>query len=355
MKFPSRLGVIYLLSFFFTMVVIGTVGKAYGQANIVVNLPIVLKNFSLGYGSISGRVIDASKQSDALGYYIQDALVCAGDFWCERTDGNGRFTLSQVSSPWQVVKASKDGYYDASKVVNIPIDGSTTVNFVLAPVIQVGGSIIKRIVLTWDETPSWQNPNPGPDEPIAWANDLDAHLWLDVPGLLTHIGYFDQGNNQWDYYEGDCTTFPNACLESDYQEGFGPETIAMSKLEIATYYFGILNYNQYRSGVPSITATKAKVDVYDEGGLVETFPVPESGEGNFWFVFTMSSDGSVATLTPMNCITYYTGDLPDCGAKLQLNDGLPTKHLVNERGDFRPIGSEDLRTPIRSKRFDHLP
>lgn len=339
----------------FLVLTFGLSSRRTSQTSYETNLPIVLKNYRHGYGIVTGRVVDASIKSSLPEYYIQDASVCISDFWCIQTDSNGIFTLNRVPTPWQVITASKQGYYSTSKIVNIALDNTVIVNFVLVPEIQVGGNIIKRIVLTWDETPFWQNPNPIPPEPEIWANDLDAHLWLDVPGPPTHIGYFDQGDNNWNYEIGDCTTFPNACLESDFQQGLGPETIAISKLEIAQYSYGVLNYNQYRNGVPNIIQTGARIDVYDERGLVQTFTVPDSGEGNFWYVFTMLSDGTTADLIPVNCITYYTGDPPQCSTIRQMNTPLPAKHLIEERSDLRPIGGKDLSASVGSEWLDHIP
>ncbi len=302
----------------------------FGNSSVDVKLPLVLKDFRGGYGSVTGRVVDASKKPQESEYYIPGATICAGDYWCDSSDEDGKYNLDMVSTPWQVIKASKNDYYDVLKFVNILADDIVTVNFALVP-IQSSYAIVKRIVLTWSENPFWSNPEPKPGEPEKWENDLDVHLWYVVPGVTTHIGYYDHGNNNWAYDDGDCTTNPYTCLESDYREGFGPETIAISKLERATYYFGVLNYNQYRNGVPDIIKTGAKVDLYEEQGLVLSFTVPEQGEGNFWFVFSMSSNGEIAEITPMNCITQYTGDVPQCNVEVQMDYALPAKHLLDER------------------------
>jgi hypothetical protein len=72
-----------------------------------------------------------------------------------------------------------------------------------------------------------------------WENDMDAHMWLDVGGLVTHLysGSGDGTNN--------CSAFPNMCLKVDRRLGSGPETIDVSQLEVeGHYYFGVFNVNQ---------------------------------------------------------------------------------------------------------------
>jgi hypothetical protein len=161
----------------------------------------------------------------------------------------------------------------------------------------MGSDNIKmRFVLTWDPTPAW--PNPGsPSE--STPNDLDAHLWLSAL-IPAHVSSQNQG---------DCTNYPNACLEVDYQLGFGPETVAIRELEVAKYFYGVLNYYQDYPGVPPITKSAAKVQIYDENGLVQAFQAPTSGQGDFWYVFSMDQSGSI---TPQNCILYYSGGVPKC-------------------------------------------
>jgi hypothetical protein len=188
------------------------------------------------------------------------------------------------------------GYYPVIKDVFIIGGDSVELNFAISPYI-TGGNIELRAVLTWDSTPYWP--------PDSVENDLDAHLWLDAI-LPVHVFYDNKG---------DCTTYPNACLETDFRTGFGPETLAVRQFEPDTlYYFGILNYNQGTNGVPLIRDTGAHLEVYNETGVVASYEVSASqGDGNFWYIFMYrySPQQGSWVLTPKNCIAYYSSDIQD--------------------------------------------
>jgi hypothetical protein len=231
-------------------------------------------------------VYDASTRSP-----LPDAQVCFGGS-CDITTSLGEYTLVNIPSGWRILTASEISHYAISEGLYVIGQAVNKQDFSL-PVVSSSGDIFMRIVLNWDTTPAWP--------PLNTPNDLDANLWLDtsIPTRIT----------SWDL--GDCTTFPNACLELDVQEGYGPETIAIRKLESYNYYFGVLNVNAAYAGVPAITQLDAVVRVFDELGLQWEFLVPGEGQGDFWYVFSMSADG---TIHPQNCITGEPGanQVPVC-------------------------------------------
>lgn len=249
-------------------------------------LPDIPVRLTTGLGSVTGVVYDASTRSP-----LQDAQVCYGGS-CDITSSLGAYTLLNIPSGWQKLTASEIGHYAISEELYVLGQVTNKQDFSL-PVFSSSGDIYMRIVLNWDATPSWP--------PLNMPNDMDAHLWLD-DSLDTHI-YFEK--------PGECTNYPNACLELDVQEGYGPETVAIRKLENYSYHFGVLNVYAPYEGVPPITQLAATVRVFDSSGLLWEFIVPGEGQGDFWYVFSMSSEG---VIQPQNCITGEpgVGQLPAC-------------------------------------------
>ena len=252
--------------------------------------PLILKQYNFGPGGLVGRVIDASNGSGLSG-----VSICFNPQECAITNQNGSYSTTNFAGVWQMT-ASLTGYYPVAKDVLIVGGDTVEFNFALSPYI-TEGNIELRAVLTWDSTPHW------PPEQV--ENDLDAHLWLTAI-LPIHM-----------YYEnkGDCTTYPNACLETDFRQGFGPETVAVRQFEPDTvYHYGVLNYNQGANGVPLITDTGAHLELYDETGVAASYDVADAhGEGNFWYLFTYSYSAQQAAwiLTEKNCIVYYSVDIDD--------------------------------------------
>lgn len=253
-------------------------------------LPLILKRYNFGPGEVTGRVIDA-----ANGRGLGGVSICFNPQDCVLTLQDGSYTITNFPGGWQVT-ASLTGYYPVIKEVFVIGGDTVELHFALSPYL-TGGNIELRAVLTWDSTPYWP-----PDQV---ENDLDAHLWLDA--LLPAHVFFDA--------KGDCTTYPNACLETDFRTGFGPETLAVRQFEPDTlYYFGVLNYNQGTNGVPLIKDTGAHLEVYNETGVVASYDVASSqGDGNFWYLFTYSYSPQQGAwvLTPKNCIAYYSSDIQD--------------------------------------------
>jgi len=251
--------------------------SAEGTAPIY--LPVIASNFLTGPGKITGKVIDAS-QPDLS---IQNAQVCVDLTNCAFSDTNGIYSIESVLSGGRRAAISADKYVPTTSFVEVIANQTATLNFALSPDL-TASNVLMRSVVTWSSNPSWPPDN--------WPNDLDAYLWMDtqLPRLIFSAD------------PGECTVYPYACLEADFQQGFGPETIAIGKMTSgAVYYFGVYNYNQgFSSSVPPITQTGAKVQVYDKSGIMQTFEVPPTGNGDFWYVYKMDDTGKI---TPINCVT----------------------------------------------------
>jgi hypothetical protein len=274
----------------------GTVSYAAGSMNqpfdapFITTLPLLYKDYVGGFGSVTGVVFDATSV-DRLP--VSGASVCYSD-QCSVTGEDGTYLIENLPDGLRHVSASREEYYSLTEDVKIRPNEISRQDFALTPLAEIT-DVFMRVLLTWSETESWP--------PDGIRNDLDAHLWLEAPDPPTHIDFTERG---------DCTTFPDACLEVDYQQGYGPETLAIRQLQNTVYYYGVLNYYAGYPGVPDITESQAKVRVYQEGGVFMEFSVPAVGEGDFWYVFQLISDGGTATLIEKNCITSYDISPPAC-------------------------------------------
>jgi hypothetical protein len=278
-------------------------------------LPILLKKFTFGNGTVTGSVINASLHQD-----VPDAQVC----WesnCVYSNESGEYTLENVASGNQVLTASKDGFVSANQKTYVVGSTVNYQNIAIIPDVYLSG-VKYRIMTTWNATPCWPDPT-DPTGQTCWDNDLDAHLWRwDIYQPISyHIGYYYHYNPVNDIYEywtdyGDCRGFPNACLERDEKRGYGPETIAIKVRELAMYYFGVFNSNQGHPGVPPISQTNTLVRLYDSTGLVRSYQVPVDGGDNiFWLVFALN--GETGDIIDKNCIidyvdAYNIDTYPDC-------------------------------------------
>ena len=281
------------------------------EATVQSRLPILLKRFTFGNGTVTGMVINASKPADV----VPGAQVCWKTNCVFSSDPEGIYRIENVASGLQTLTASKAGFVTNDQEVNVV---GNTVNYhdiAIIPDVALSG-LKYRIMTTWNAQPCWPDPNGS----VCWPNDLDVHLWLEPPPLNYHIGYYFHYNPEKEIEEpwldrGDCYgLFPNACLERDAQHGYGPETIAIKQPEInKIYYFGVRNFTQGNPGVPPISQTGALVRLYSLDGLLKTYEVPvDGGDQNFWYVFKMDTSVDPAKVTDENCIIDYSDNPPQC-------------------------------------------
>jgi hypothetical protein len=257
------------------------------------SMPLVLFGFRDGVGSVTGTVFDATSITREP---LSDVSVCFQG-QCDQSDSSGIYLIENIPDGYHYLSAKRLDFYDMVEDVLVEPNKMAQQDFAMTPLSEIT-DVYMRILLTWSETETWP--------PDGIRNDMDAHMWLEAPNPPTHIDFVERG---------DCTTFPNACLEVDYQKGYGPETMAVRYLESTVYYYGVLNYYAGYPGVPKITQSHAKIRLYQEDGNILEYSVPTSGEGDFWYVFKLISDGSTATVVDANCITTYTGDPPECGTQ----------------------------------------
>lgn len=128
-----------------------------------------------------------------------------------------------------------------------------------------------RIVLHWGETPA----------------DLDSHLWTpQINGSQHHIRFGNKMSAAENPYVG---------LDVDRTDGFGPETVSISKSYPGKYHYSVHNF----SG-GNIAGSNAKVSVYNNFGMISELTVPTVGSGRWWDVFEI--DGSTGRISVINQI-----------------------------------------------------
>jgi hypothetical protein len=266
-------------------------GAQSGETQVF--LPVTYNRFNSGPGIVAGEVIDASSGLAFSGNKV--AKVCYEDN-CIITDGVGMFQFTDVPAGAQYFRASADNYYSVGMWSNIIAYQENQLNIVMSQILSIS-KVKMRIVTSWSTNQLWP--------PANYENDLDAFLWVTTAGITPTL-VKDVSRTQ-------CTNYPYACKENDARRGTGPETIAIQDFKPgSSYYYGVLNYNQYQPDVPPVIQTQASIGVYTEQGLIDTFSVPNTGIGNFWYVFSMDDTG---VIHPQNCIIELSpaeGSLPDC-------------------------------------------
>jgi uncharacterized protein YfaP (DUF2135 family) len=218
-------------------------------------------------GSISGKVTNAQTGQPLPGATVQlmqNGVVLR----TTTTNATGDYTFSELASGTYTLEVSAPNFVTSTRGnVQVITGQNTLLNFVLSP---VPGRGELRLVLTWGQFPS----------------DLDSHLWLPV-GNPFHIFYLRKGN---------VNACPFAMLDVDDTSSFGPETITISRRFTGVYVYAVHNF----SGSPAITTSQARVEVFDERGLLKTFSVPTTGTGLWWRVLTI--DGATGNITEINAI-----------------------------------------------------
>lgn len=212
-------------------------------------------------GSVSGIVTDATTGDPLNGASVQTGSKVA------TTGADGLYTLTGIPVGTATITAFKTGYISASREAVILVDQLTPdVNFALSP--ELVGEENFRIVLTWGENP----------------RDLDSHLLVPVSNTDSSLGFEVYYDNR-----GSETSHPYAELDVDDVSSYGPETITIYTRLTQPYKYFVYLY----AGTGALTTSQAVVKVYDQTGLVETYTVPTTGTGLYWYVFDINAAGGI--------------------------------------------------------------
>jgi hypothetical protein len=219
-----------------------------------------------GTAQVRGEVVDAVTGQALEGarvlFSFSDVAEAEGPELVAHTGPDGRYLLTEAPTGTFDVAIEADDY---ARSVLREVSVSAGDN-VLPPkaTSETLGDGQMRIVLTWGETPY----------------DFDAHLTgPDLDGDRFHV-----------YFSNRAPSDVGATLDRDDMDGFGPETVTITSLRDGTYRYSVFNYsNRSIRGALAIEASPARVEVYDETGLVRTYrpPAAEEGDGNTWHVFEL--------------------------------------------------------------------
>jgi|GEM_PF-4042890 len=238
-----------------------------------------------------------------------------------KTDGSGKFQLENLNSGNYTLEVY-DEEFSTNYVTATNIGGETTdVNIAMNPPL---GDALYRIVLTWNNT-----------------DDLDAHLTgPNGRGGRFHAHFNRPGTTSYDEE-------PYAWLDRDDKDGFGPESVTISKLQYGgDYRYSVHDYiNSASTSANTLANSGARVDVYSKNGLEESFTVPNIA-GTLWTVFEIDRNG---VIIPVNNIGY---EVNQGGNYSTMSQNQP-----DGSGQTSPNYSHDYQIPFSNNagQTDYLP
>ncbi len=201
------------------------------------------------------------------------------------TNANGEFTLFNVPAGTFVCIVRAIGFIP-QVINNVVFSPTGTTNLPPSTIVQRPPAGSFRIVLTWGAEP----------------RDLDSYLTGPLAGTTNRFVC---------YFSNRRPSGSNAELDVDDTDGFGPETVTITAFRDGMYRYSVHNYSdQSTNGFRGIASSPARVQVYDNSGLVRDFtaPTPPAGaSGNAWRVFEIDVAGTSRTIRPIN--TYVTGQV----------------------------------------------
>jgi hypothetical protein len=191
---------------------------------------------------------------------ISDATVELTGIGTFKTDHNGAVNFEpQEDNYIQTVKFTADKYISSVFDVEIMVGTVFFNRYSISPVMNIDNF---RVVIDWDKSPA----------------DLDAHFQKTGD---YHLSY----RNQRTLSDG------RGQLDRDDTNGFGPETITVSRIEQnSNYEYFIEDYtNRSNDNSKALGKSKATVKVYGNGQLLNVFKVPQKMKGNVWKVFRIEN------------------------------------------------------------------
>lgn len=313
--------------------VITASAAGYGASRVTLNVEAAAPTTA----TLTGHITDAT-----TGVGIPDATVSIAGI-TTTTDLNGQYTIENIptnliqadfdasprngDAPLLVqftdlsdgstlrLTASAEGYSESESLVSLEPGVVNTRDISLSPVITDGEL---RIVLNWGETPS----------------DLDLHL--DVPG--------EAGGSPYEVYydnKGFSNQHPYAILDTDDTDGHGPETITISKFVDGRYVCYVRQY----SSDERIINSNAVVQIYGKSGLLQSFSVPTSGDGIYWYICDI--DGGTEQVTVINKIVTEKprlGGVHGLMKQTAKSSILQPADIISWAWDFDDDGSVDATT-----------
>jgi len=171
------------------------------------------------------------------------------------TDSLGIIIFPEQEDGFYTLDFSKQGFITSKIEFEVKLNNVFTNNISVSPLLK---DDYMRIVLDWGQRPS----------------DLDLHLEKDG-------GYHISFRNMRSADDG------SVLLDHDALNGFGPETITITKTDLrSTYRLYVHDYtNGSSSSSTELARSGAVIRVYGRNGLLRTFYVPSNLRGTKWDVF----------------------------------------------------------------------
>jgi hypothetical protein len=225
------------------------------------------------------------------------------------TDAEGRAQVENSVSgdPAVLLIVRKEGYSDL--IAKCPCSGMT---YAISPILRRLDAM--RIVLNWGEDPP----------------DLDGHLAFGS----NHIFFLHKSG-------------PDAQQDVDHTDGFGPETITVTRRHPGQRYVYAVQDFSDRSDPRStnLSLSHAKVFVYVGQTLIRAYYVPPNLPGNLWTVFAVSGEGELQDINTMSAIVAIsTSDLttelvfgPHPGEQVATTTPLPAASI---KGSARKLNTQ---------------
>lgn len=228
-----------------------------------------IKDDNTEYGSISGQVRDATKQTvtpiSGITLRFRSGInITYGEVLYEvTTDSNGNYSLLIAPGNYTIEAVDQRGLttrYSTTLLIVKVLSNMTLTGQNIAMSPAVNGA---RIVLTWGSTPS----------------DLDSHT---IFSTGTHIYYSNKSP----------TGYGN--LDVDDTSSYGPETTTITNMNYS-FMFYVYNYSGGSSYALSNSGAVVKVYIGDgEDDIQYTFNVPYAS-GRYWNIFTYrASTGKIS-------------------------------------------------------------
>lgn len=204
-----------------------------------------------GEGVLRGRVVNAVNGRSVPGARVDVNVL--GDRRTTYSDSSGNFAVTEMREGLAEIDVTRVGFEPAQ--LTHPVGDGEPCHVVLCPDLKPGEV---RIVLTWN----------------AQTPDLDAHLYGPQP----------EGGEFHVYHKK--PTAPGAKLDTDAQDGSGPETITV-KTTPGTYHCYVADPDSLNTANgETLAGSQAQVRVYFQGNRSkEPFQLPPNARGPIWHVF----------------------------------------------------------------------
>jgi hypothetical protein len=277
-------------------------GSAFTQTTTDLYLPVAMRN-APSKANIFGTVYNAIAPS-AVQSNVQVCIKFSS--MCAVSDQNGNYRIDDVPSGPVVLVAFPPApptppptFNDFERVVFLDPNVDNEVDIPLSPYITLEGQYI--VILTWKSRIEGRTV------------DLDANFWLPPGDEAFFVTKYDDSlcNDPLRVGVGNYDQWPNAFIDVDSVDGTLPETISIAKLYAGFSTYAVRNFSMatWTGGTPippSLSASGAKVELYDSSGLAASFSVPTSPDPQaiWWKLFEISDIGEI------NVFNEITGDYP---------------------------------------------